>query len=164
MSDWRPAAQTTARPTTDHAALAAARWRIGLGLTAAMTAIAMVFTSCSSAYGKGFLGSILVPGLSVGIALGVLVILAAWALILAYVRWANAHYDRGGRDQRGPRMNGAIGEPTGLATFFFFVFIAASLGITYFAARRTKSAEDFYAAGHKSDGTAEPDSRWPATT
>ncbi|MGE0814437.1 MAG: cation acetate symporter [Vicinamibacterales bacterium] len=46
-------------------------------------------------------------------------------------------------------MNGAIGEPTGLATFFFFVFIAASLGITYFAARRTKSAEDFYAAGRK---------------
>ncbi|MEZ5416968.1 MAG: sodium/solute symporter [Vicinamibacterales bacterium] len=46
-------------------------------------------------------------------------------------------------------MNGAIGEPSGLAMLFFFVFIAASLGITYYAARRTKSTEDFYAAGRK---------------
>ncbi|MGE0814436.1 MAG: DUF485 domain-containing protein [Vicinamibacterales bacterium] len=87
---------TTVRPTDNHAALealAAARWRIGLGLTAAMTAIYVVFILLV-AYGKGFLGAIIVPGLSVGIALGVLVILAAWALILVYVRWANAHYDR----------------------------------------------------------------------
>jgi cation/acetate symporter len=46
-------------------------------------------------------------------------------------------------------MNGAIGEPSALAMVFFFVFIAASLGITYVAARRTKSTEDFYAAGRK---------------
>jgi cation/acetate symporter len=46
-------------------------------------------------------------------------------------------------------VNGALGEPNALATFFFFAFIAASLGITYYAARRTKSAEDFYAAGRK---------------
>ena len=44
-------------------------------------------------------------------------------------------------------MTGAIGEPSGLAMIFFFVFIAASLGITWFAARRTRTAEDFYAAG-----------------
>jgi hypothetical protein len=44
-------------------------------------------------------------------------------------------------------MNGAIGEPNALAMLFFFVFIAASLGITWFAARRTKTTEDFYAAG-----------------
>jgi uncharacterized membrane protein (DUF485 family) len=37
---------------------------------------------------------VLVPGLSIGIALGVVVIVAAWALILVYVRWANDHYDR----------------------------------------------------------------------
>lgn len=74
-------------------ALAAARWRIGLGLTAAMTAIYVVFILLI-AYGKTFLGTLIVPGLSYGIALGVLVILAAWALILVYVRWANQHYDR----------------------------------------------------------------------
>ena len=44
-------------------------------------------------------------------------------------------------------MSGAIGEPNGLAMVFFFVFIAASLGITWYAARRTKTTEDFYAAG-----------------
>ncbi len=44
-------------------------------------------------------------------------------------------------------MSGAIGEPNALAMLFFFVFIAASLGITWFAARRTKTTEDFYAAG-----------------
>ena len=82
--------------SSSHAALvalAAARWRIGLGLTAAMTLIYVVFILLI-AYGKAFLGTLLAPGLSIGIALGVLVILAAWALILVYVRWANDHYDR----------------------------------------------------------------------
>jgi uncharacterized membrane protein (DUF485 family) len=74
-------------------ALAAARWRIGLGLTAAMTAIYVVFILLI-AYGKNVLGTVIVPGLSLGIALGVAVIVAAWALILIYVRWANEHYDR----------------------------------------------------------------------
>ncbi len=35
---------------------------------------------------------------------------------------------------------------------FFFVFIALSLGITYWAAGRTRSAGDFYAAGHSVSG------------
>src|SRR3974377_1747386 len=35
-----------------------------------------------------------------------------------------------------------------LAILFFFVFIALTLGITYWAARRTKTTEHFYAAGH----------------
>lgn len=82
-------------PPSTHTALAtlaAARWRIGLGLTAAMTAIYVVFILLI-AYGKGVLGTVVAPGLSIGIALGVLVIVAAWALILIYVRWANTHYD-----------------------------------------------------------------------
>jgi cation/acetate symporter len=33
------------------------------------------------------------------------------------------------------------------AVSMFFVFVVATLGITYWAARRTKSAKDFYAAG-----------------
>ena len=80
---------------SNHAALVAlalARWRIGRALTAAMTAIYVVFILLI-AYGKAFLGTVIVPGLSIGIALGVVVILSAWALILVYVRWANAHYD-----------------------------------------------------------------------
>ena len=46
-------------------------------------------------------------------------------------------------------MSGAIGEPNAVAMLGFFVFIAASLGITYVAARRTRTTEDFYAAGRK---------------
>ena len=45
------------------------------------------------AYAKPLLGSLVVPGLSLGILLGALVIVAAWVLIWIYVRWANPHYD-----------------------------------------------------------------------
>jgi cation/acetate symporter len=40
-----------------------------------------------------------------------------------------------------------IGEPNPMAMAFFFAFIAATLGITYWAARRTRTTEQFYAAG-----------------
>lgn len=40
-----------------------------------------------------------------------------------------------------------IGEPNAVAMGFFFVFIAVTLGITYWAARRTRTTEEFYAAG-----------------
>jgi cation/acetate symporter len=41
----------------------------------------------------------------------------------------------------------AIGQPNRVAMAFFFVFIAVTMGITYWAARRTKTTEHFYAAG-----------------
>ena len=40
-----------------------------------------------------------------------------------------------------------IGEPNAVAMAFFFVFIAITLVITYWAARRTRTTEEFYAAG-----------------
>jgi len=40
-----------------------------------------------------------------------------------------------------------IGQPNAMAMVFFFVFIAITLGITYWAARRTRTTEHFYAAG-----------------
>src|ERR687885_201526 len=40
-----------------------------------------------------------------------------------------------------------IGQPNAVAMAFFFLFIASTLGITYWAARRTRTTEDFYAAG-----------------
>jgi cation/acetate symporter len=40
-----------------------------------------------------------------------------------------------------------IGEPNMVAMAFFFLFIAITLGITYWAARRTRTTEEFYAAG-----------------
>jgi uncharacterized membrane protein (DUF485 family) len=45
------------------------------------------------AWAKPLLGRQLVPGLSLGILLGALVIVTAWILIWIYVRWANSHYD-----------------------------------------------------------------------
>ncbi len=49
-------------------------------------------------------------------------------------------------------MNGALGEPNLLAIAGFFIFIAISLGITYVAARRTRSTEQFYTAGRRITG------------
>ena len=39
-----------------------------------------------------------------------------------------------------------IGEPNAVSMSFFFIFIAITLGITFWAARRTRTTEDFYAA------------------
>src|SRR5881275_1066111 len=41
----------------------------------------------------------------------------------------------------------AIGQPNSVAIVFFILFILITLGITYRAAKRTRTTEDFYAAG-----------------
>ena len=46
-----------------------------------------------------------------------------------------------------PAVSTRIGEPNVVAMAFFFIFIAITLGITYWAAKRTRTTEDFYAAG-----------------
>jgi uncharacterized membrane protein (DUF485 family) len=74
------------------AQLGAARWRIAIALTAAMMVIYFGFILLV-AYNKPLLGRQVTPGLSVGILLGVLVILMSWVLIGVYTRWANHHYD-----------------------------------------------------------------------
>ena len=73
-------------------ALDAARWRIAVALTAAMMVLYFGLILLI-AYNKPLLAIIITPGLSVGILLGALVIVAAWVLIWIYVRWANLHYD-----------------------------------------------------------------------
>ena len=73
-------------------ALDSARWRISIALTVAMMVFYFGFILLV-AYAKPLLGRLLVPGLSLGILLGALVIVAAWVLIWIYVRWANTHYD-----------------------------------------------------------------------
>jgi len=45
------------------------------------------------AFGRSLLAIQLIPGLSLGILLGALVIVASWILTWIYVRWANAVYD-----------------------------------------------------------------------
>ncbi|MBD2514888.1 DUF485 domain-containing protein [Nostoc sp. FACHB-973] len=73
-------------------ALAAERWRVSLILSGAMMFIYFGFILLI-AFNKPLLGSLVAPGLSLGILLGALVIVSAWVLIFIYVRWANSSYD-----------------------------------------------------------------------
>jgi uncharacterized membrane protein (DUF485 family) len=82
----------TPDPVSTLEAVSAARWRIAMSLTAAMMVIYFGFILLV-AFNKPLLGSVLAPGLSLGMLLGALVILVAWTLTWFYVRWANSHYD-----------------------------------------------------------------------
>ena len=73
-------------------ALAAARWRVAIWLTIAMMVVYFGFILLV-AFNKPLLGTLLGPGLSLGMLLGAVVIVSAWILTWIYVRWANTHYD-----------------------------------------------------------------------
>ena len=79
--------------------LDAARRRVAGTLTIVMMVIYFGFILLI-AYAKPFLSRLIVPGLSLGILLGALVIISAWVLIWIYVRWANTHYDAAIADMR----------------------------------------------------------------
>ena len=74
------------------AVVAARRWRVAIGLTATMVTLYFGFILLI-AYAKPVLARRIAPGLSLGILLGALVIVASWILTWVYVRWANTHYD-----------------------------------------------------------------------
>jgi uncharacterized membrane protein (DUF485 family) len=74
-------------------ALARRRWNVALSLTIAMIVIYFGFILLI-AYDKPLLATPVTPGLSLGILLGALVIVASWLLTWSYVRWANQRYDR----------------------------------------------------------------------
>ena len=76
----------------DVRALARVRTRVGLLLTAAVVTVYFTFIG-AVAFAKPLLGRQITPGLSIGIACGAAVIVAAWALTSVYVFWANAIYD-----------------------------------------------------------------------
>jgi cation/acetate symporter len=46
-----------------------------------------------------------------------------------------------------PPLDSALGHPTTSAVVFFLAIVALTLAVTYWAARRTRSTRDFYAAG-----------------
>jgi uncharacterized membrane protein (DUF485 family) len=73
-------------------ALAKARIRVAGALTGAIIVLYFGFVLLI-AFAKPLLGRQLVPGLSLGILLGALVIVISWLLTLGYVRWANRRYD-----------------------------------------------------------------------
>ena len=74
-------------------AIASERWRISLWLTAVMMFSYFGFILLV-AFNPDLMGVLVIPGLSLGILLGALVIVSAWVLIFIYVRWANNSYDR----------------------------------------------------------------------
>ena len=82
----------TPDPISALEAVTAARWRVAMSLTIAMMVAYFGFILLI-AFDKPLLGSIIVPGLSLGMLLGALVIVIAWAVTWVYVRWANTHYD-----------------------------------------------------------------------
>ena len=89
----------------DHHAvesLTAARWRVAILLTIAMMVLYFGFILLV-AFNKPLLGRQIANGLSLGILLGALVIVASWLLIWVYTRWANTHYDAGVARLRAPR-------------------------------------------------------------
>ena len=72
--------------------LTAARLKVAAFLTAGMVLAYFGFVGLV-AFAKPAMGTLIVPGLSLGILLGALVIVAAWVLTFLYVRWANGTYD-----------------------------------------------------------------------
>ena len=98
--------------------------------------------SCSIAFDKPRVAQLLAPGLSLGILLGALVIVVSWIVTWIYVRWANNHLDRRVSEsaRRGsPTVTAAevLQAPNATAIGFFVAFVALTLGITWWAARRT---------------------------
>ena len=73
-------------------AISSRRLRVALALTAAMLVVYFGFILLI-AFAKDFMGRTITDGLTVGMALGVLVILATWALTWTYVLWANRVYE-----------------------------------------------------------------------
>jgi uncharacterized membrane protein (DUF485 family) len=69
-----------------------ARWRMALTLTGATVLLYFGFIALV-AFGRPFLAIQVIPGLSLGILLGALVIVTSWVLTWVYVRWANTVYD-----------------------------------------------------------------------
>ena len=74
------------------ARIAARRWRVALLLSAAMVLIYFGFIALI-AFARPLLARPVLPGLTLGILLGVLVIALSWLLTWVYMRWTARHYD-----------------------------------------------------------------------
>jgi uncharacterized membrane protein (DUF485 family) len=74
------------------AAISRERWRVALTLSAIVVALYFGFILLI-AFAKPWVAQRLAPGLSLGILLGALVIVASWLVTFVYVRWADRHLD-----------------------------------------------------------------------
>ena len=74
--------------------LARARRRVAIALSLSVFLLYFGFIF-AVAFAREVMATMLVPGLSVGMLFGVLVIVGAWLTTWYYVHWANAHLDPG---------------------------------------------------------------------
>ena len=74
------------------ALLSRQRWRVAIALSALMVVVYFGFVLLI-AFDKPRVATLVAPGLSLGILLGALVIVATWLITWVYVRWANKHVD-----------------------------------------------------------------------
>lgn len=75
------------------------RWQIAIALSAVVVVIYFGFILLI-AFARDLVAVRVAPGLSLGILLGALVIVSAWATTWIYVRWANGPFDRRVRELR----------------------------------------------------------------
>jgi uncharacterized membrane protein (DUF485 family) len=75
------------------ASLSRQRWRIAVALSLVVVIVYFGFVLLV-AFDKPLMGLLVAPGLSLGVLLGALVIVASWIVTWIYVRWANSHLDR----------------------------------------------------------------------
>jgi uncharacterized membrane protein (DUF485 family) len=68
------------------------RFKVGAILTVVMLIVYFGFI-LAIAFAKDSLGELLTDGLSWGMVIGVVVVLATWAVTFVYVRWANRDYE-----------------------------------------------------------------------
>ncbi len=92
-------------------AVARTRWRLAGALTAAMIVVYFGFLGLV-AWAPQRLATRVTEGLSLGVLLGALVIVAAWLLTWVYVRWANLVYDPMVAEQRAALVNANNAEQT----------------------------------------------------
>jgi len=111
-----PDPDANARAFLALTAITQRRHRLALVLTAIMMVIYFGFILLV-AFDKPLLGTLLAPGLSLGIAVGAAVIIAAWVVTGVYVSWANRHYDHVVTTARmaGPEVGAGGAEPGALA-------------------------------------------------
>lgn len=76
----------------DIRALARGRWRVAVALSAVVFALYFGFI-IAVAFAKEAIATQVIPGVSIGILAGAVVIVGAWVTTWIYVVWANGHFD-----------------------------------------------------------------------